>query len=113
MRGFESAAATAQLATLVGTAGRDGLFVAACRGRVEGLGGADTLGAMQPNRDLRCARRSVTAQGGPGNDILIGSPGPDLLLGGAGKDAAEGRGGRDTCEAESRNTCERRGQGPR
>lgn len=106
--GFESAAATAQAATLVGTPGRNGLYVAACRGHVVGLAGGDSLGAMQPNTKLRCARRSVTAIGGPGKDHLTGSPGPDRLIGGAGKDVAGGRGGRDTCEAESTGSCERK-----
>lgn len=106
--GFEAASATARVAHLVGTQRRDALWVAACRGRVVGLGGADDLGAMQPNRNLRCAPRSLTALGGPGKDRLTGSPGPDLLIGGAGPDSADGRGGRDTCEAESRHSCEKR-----
>ncbi len=106
--GFEAASATARVAHLVGTRGRDSLWVAACRGRVVGRGGADDLGAMQPGRKLRCDRRSLTALGGPGKDRMIGSPGSDRLIGGAGKDSADGRGGRDTCEAESRHSCEKR-----
>lgn len=108
VKGFEKAAATARVARLIGTRGRNSLYVAACRGRVEGRAGGDQIGAMQPNMKLGCARRSVTALGGPGKDYLTGSPGPDLLIGGPGKDTAAGRGGRDRCEAERRSSCARR-----
>lgn len=104
--GFEAATAVARSATLVGTSGRNALYVDACHGRVEGLAGGDSLGAVQPNHRLRCDERSVVALGGTGRDFLTGSPGPDVLLGGAGTDHASGRGGRDACEAESRSSCE-------
>ena len=104
--GFAVAAATAQRATLVGSPQKDTLYVAACRGRVEGRAGADSLGALQHDRRLRCDGRRFTALGGQGNDDLWGSTGPDVLLGGPGRDQASGRGGRDVCEAEVRSSCE-------
>lgn len=104
--GFAVGAATAQRATLLGTPQKDTLYVAACRGRVVGRQGADSLGALQRDPRLRCDRRSFAAVGGPGNDDLWGSVGADVLLGGPGKDQAAGRGGRDTCEAEVRSSCE-------
>lgn len=104
--GFAVASATAQRATLRGTRLKDTLYVAACRGRVEGRAGADSIGALQRDPRLHCARHSFTAVGGPGNDDLWGSVGADLLLGGRGRDSAAGRGGRDVCEAEVRSSCE-------
>ncbi len=103
--GFAVAAATAQRATLVGSPQKDTLYVAACRGRVEGRAGADSLGALQHDRRLRCDGRSFTAVGGRGNDDLSGSTGPDVLLGGPGRDPAAVAGSRRR-QAEVRSSCE-------
>ena len=44
-----------------------------------------------------------TANGGDGNDILIGSPGNDTLSGGAGDDILIGNGGQDVLDGGTGN----------
>jgi Ca2+-binding RTX toxin-like protein len=60
---------------------------------INGLGGDDAIVASGMSGML------LTADGGDGNDILIGSPGNDSLLGGAGDDVLVGNGGQDVLDA--------------
>ena len=46
------------------------------------------------------------ANGGGGNDTLIGSTAQDTLIGGSGIDSADGDGGFDECDAEAEANCE-------
>jgi Ca2+-binding RTX toxin-like protein len=55
-------------------------------------GGDDSASATGNLADLI----AITADGGAGNDTLLGSNGVDLLVGGAGKDFADGQQGNDT-----------------
>lgn len=106
---FERATVKARTVRLRGTRGPNALTVKACRGVVEGLGGADriTAAAWSSRGGQGCrGPRHVTLSGGGGNDTLTGSDGPDVLLGGPGRDRADGRKGRDTCQAEVRRSCE-------
>ena len=54
---------------------------------INGLGGDDVISASGLTGIL------LTADGGDGDDVLIGSPGNDVLLGGAGDDVLIGGGG--------------------
>ena len=45
----------------------------------------------------------LTANGGDGNDVLIGSPGNDTLTGGAGDDVLIGNGGQDVLDGGTGN----------
>jgi Ca2+-binding RTX toxin-like protein len=81
----------------------------ACLTRTYGLGGPDSLRARP---EQGCSKRytvphSVRADGGPGNDLLLGRQTRDRLIGGLGTDAADGRLEVDTCEAEIQQRCER------
>jgi Ca2+-binding RTX toxin-like protein len=58
---------------------------------INGLGGDDVIVASEHTADTI----KLTADGGDGDDILIGSPGNDTLLGGAGDDVLIGNGGQD------------------
>jgi Ca2+-binding RTX toxin-like protein len=58
---------------------------------VNGLGGDDVIEAST----LTAGAIHLTADGGDGDDVLIGSPGNDMLLGGAGDDVLIGNGGQD------------------
>ena len=90
------------------------------RNVVRGGGGNDVLsylGVFQlgPYRSpyptpKTCKKRvvNVVADGGPGNDLLIGGRGADDLTGGPGHDTARARQGTDRCpEVEVRKGCER------
>jgi Ca2+-binding RTX toxin-like protein len=57
---------------------------------INGLGGDDVITASGLQADVL-----FTANGGDGNDILIGGPGNDTLNGGAGDDILIGGGGQD------------------
>src|SRR6185312_1281923 len=59
---------------------------------INGLGGDDVITASGLSGML------LTANGGAGDDILIGSPGNDTLLGGAGDDILIGGGGQDVLD---------------
>ena len=59
---------------------------------INGLGGDDVIEASGLNGML------LTANGGDGDDILIGSPGNDTLSGGAGDDVLIGDGGQDVLD---------------
>ena len=56
---------------------------------INGLGGNDVINASG------LTGMQLTADGGDGNDILIGSTGNDTLTGGAGDDVLIGNGGQD------------------
>jgi Ca2+-binding RTX toxin-like protein len=58
------------------------------------LGGDDVMGAQ----DLQDGALKLTADGGPGDDVLIGSQGADVLLGGQGDDVLEGGPGLDVLD---------------
>jgi Ca2+-binding RTX toxin-like protein len=62
---------------------------------INGLGGDDAIVASGLSGML------LTADGGDGNDVLIGSPGNDTLLGGAGNDVLIGNGGQDLLDGGS------------
>ena len=59
---------------------------------INGLGGDDVIDASG------LAGIQLTANGGDGNDVLIGSPGNDILSGGAGDDVLIGGGGQDVLD---------------
>jgi Ca2+-binding RTX toxin-like protein len=59
---------------------------------INGLGGDDAIVASGLSGML------LTADGGDGNDVLIGSHGNDTLLGGAGDDVLIGNGGQDVLD---------------
>jgi Ca2+-binding RTX toxin-like protein len=59
---------------------------------INGLGGDDVITASGLSGML------LTANGGDGDDVLIGSPGNDTLLGGAGDDILIGGGGQDVLD---------------
>jgi len=60
---------------------------------INGLGGDDAIVASELSGML------LTADGGDGNDVLIGSHGNDTLLGGAGDDVLIGNGGLDVLDS--------------
>jgi Ca2+-binding RTX toxin-like protein len=59
---------------------------------INGLGGDDVINASG------LTGMQLTANGGDGNDVLIGSPGNDILSGGAGDDVLIGNGGIDVLD---------------
>jgi Ca2+-binding RTX toxin-like protein len=59
---------------------------------INGLGGDDIINASG------LTGMSLTANGGDGNDVLIGSPGNDVLTGGNGDDILIGGGGQDVLD---------------
>jgi Ca2+-binding RTX toxin-like protein len=61
---------------------------------VNGLGGGDTIDAST----LPAGRIRFVADGGDGNDLLVGSAGDDTLLGGEGNDTLRGGPGADTLD---------------
>jgi Ca2+-binding RTX toxin-like protein len=58
---------------------------------VKSLGGNDLINAVALNANLI----ALTADGGDGNDVIIGSAGNDTLLGGAQDDILIGAAGTD------------------
>jgi Ca2+-binding RTX toxin-like protein len=64
---------------------------------INGLGGDDTIDASKLSGIL------LTANGGDGNDVLVGSPGNDTLLGGAGDDVLIGGPGADILDGGTGN----------
>jgi Ca2+-binding RTX toxin-like protein len=68
-------------------------FEATDRLVINGLDGDDVIIATGLGTAMR-----FTADGGDGDDILIGSPGDDILKGGAGDDILIGGGGNDTLD---------------
>jgi Ca2+-binding RTX toxin-like protein len=62
---------------------------------INGLGGDDVITASG------LSGIQLTADGGAGDDVLIGSPGNDTLLGGAGDDVVIGGGGQDVLDGGS------------
>src|SRR5262249_11931049 len=64
---------------------------------INGLGGDDVVNASGLTGML------FTANGGDGDDVLIGSPGSDTLSGGAGDDILIGNGGLDTLDGGTGN----------
>lgn len=85
----------------------------ACRSRVDGRAGRDTLTAfVEVYGDrfypevVQCAHRPAILLGGRGADVLTGNYGNDRLFGGRGSDSATGRKGRDVCSAERTRSCE-------
>lgn len=111
-RGFEDTTVVAPDVEVLGTPGDNDVAVLACRATARGLGGKDTLAALDASVDLgraECARTpGVRFLGGAGKDTLIGSNGRDLLVGGSGKDFVDGRSGRDVCQGETVRHCEAR-----
>ena len=65
---------------------------------INGLGGDDVIDATGLGTAMR-----FTANGGDGNDVLIGSPGNDVLTGGNGDDVLIGDGGQDVLDGETGN----------
>ncbi|WP_018262988.1 calcium-binding protein [Methylobacterium sp. WSM2598] len=61
---------------------------------INGLGGDDVIEAS----GLTATGMLLTADGGAGNDVLIGGPGPDTLLGGEGDDVLIGGPGLDVLD---------------
>ncbi len=61
---------------------------------VNTLAGDDVVEASGVNANTI----SLTANGGDGNDVLVGSPGKDTLNGGAGDDVLIGNGGNDALD---------------
>ncbi|WP_108257563.1 calcium-binding protein [Mangrovicoccus ximenensis] len=59
---------------------------------VDGLGGDDTVDGGA----LEAGAIALKADGGEGDDLLIGGAGDDLLVGGKGDDVLEGEKGNDT-----------------
>ncbi|MCW2816036.1 MAG: Hemolysin-type calcium-binding region [Nocardioides sp.] len=110
-QGFDVLVLEAREAVVRGTPRTDRLSLAACRGAVSGLGGADVLSVLEVRSYVpryACGPRSAPVRllGGPGDDRLRGGPVPDVLLGGTGRDRADGARGRDTCDAEVERRCE-------
>ncbi len=68
-------------------------FEATDRLVINGLGGDDVIDASQLGGAMQ-----LTANGGDGNDVLIGSSGNDVLTGGAGDDVLLGQGGSDVLD---------------
>jgi Ca2+-binding RTX toxin-like protein len=64
---------------------------------INGLGGDDVIVASGLSGML------LTANGGDGNDVLVGSRGNDILTGGAGNDVVIGGGGIDTLDGGTGN----------
>jgi Ca2+-binding RTX toxin-like protein len=62
---------------------------------INGLGGDDVITASG------LTGMQLTANGGDGNDVVIGSPGNDVLTGGAGDDVLIGGGGVDVLDGGS------------
>ena len=60
---------------------------------INGLGGDDVINASGLGTAMQ-----LTADGGDGNDVLIGSPGNDTLLGGLGDDVLIGNGGQNVLD---------------
>ena len=60
---------------------------------INGLGGDDVVEASGLQAGIQ-----LVANGGNGNDILIGSPGDDVLRGDAGDDVLIGNGGQDVLD---------------
>jgi Ca2+-binding RTX toxin-like protein len=109
---------SADTVTVNGTTGSDGIRVAGGKGgvtvsglaatfRVTGSEGAnDTLivKAGAGNDTVKASLLTagfirLTADGGEGNDVLVGSAGDDLLMGGAGNDLLIGGPGMDVLDA--------------
>jgi Ca2+-binding RTX toxin-like protein len=93
-----------------GTTDDDTIHTTACRQRVNGDAGNDTIAAVaddQFDTYVFGCRGRARFRGDKGKDSLRGSPGPDRLDGGGGRDRATGRAGRDRCVAEVRRSCER------
>ena len=65
---------------------------------INGLGGDDVI-----NASGLAAGMLLTANGGDGNDVLIGGPGNDTLSGGAGDDILIGGGGQDILDGGTGN----------
>jgi Ca2+-binding RTX toxin-like protein len=65
---------------------------------INGLGGDDVIEASGLGTAMQ-----LTANGGDGNDVLIGSPGNDTLTGGAGDDVLIGGPGQDILDGGSGN----------
>ncbi len=65
---------------------------------INGLGGDDVI-----NASGLAANVLFTANGGDGNDVLIGGPGNDTLNGGAGDDILIGNGGQDILDGGTGN----------
>jgi Ca2+-binding RTX toxin-like protein len=72
-------------------------FEASDRLVIDGLGGDDIITATGLTGLL------FTANGGNGDDVLVGSPGNDILMGGAGDDVLIGGGGQDVLDGGSGN----------
>jgi Ca2+-binding RTX toxin-like protein len=72
-------------------------FEATDRLVINGLGGDDIITASGLTGML------LTANGGDGDDVIIGSPGNDILTGGAGDDVLIGNGGTDVLDGGSGN----------
>ena len=68
-------------------------FDASDRIVINGLGGDDVIVASGLTATMQ-----LTANGGDGDDVLIGSPGNDTLTGGAGDDVLIGGGGQDVLD---------------
>jgi Ca2+-binding RTX toxin-like protein len=75
--------------------------------QVNGLGGNDSLQA----NDGVGALTLMSADGGAGNDTLIGSDGPDTISGGEGNDALSGGGGDDRISGDRGNDTMNGGSG--
>ena len=74
---------------------------------INGLGGDDVIEASGLGTAMQ-----LTANGGDGDDVLIGSAGNDILTGGAGDDVLIGGAARTCSTAEPATTSSSRTPGP-
>jgi Ca2+-binding RTX toxin-like protein len=89
--GFITISGLAETVTITGAEAANDRIV------INGLGGDDVIDATG------LSGISLTANGGEGNDILIGSPGNDVLTGGSGDDILIGGGGLDVLDGGTGN----------
>lgn len=97
--GVEDAHLGAPTVLIIGTDGDSNLSANACSAALIGLEGDDRLRFVLGDPWFDAERfpcpPTVSMQGGPGADDLVGSDGDDVLDGGDGRDVVRGRGGDD------------------
>jgi hypothetical protein len=92
---FDAETCSGEIATIVGTDGRDTLRGTSSRDVIVGLGGADIIDARE-NADLICAGDGDDrVMAGTGRDVVFGGDGHDDLRGGRGDDQLDGGRGND------------------
>jgi hemolysin type calcium-binding protein/LVIVD repeat-containing protein len=87
-----------EVATHVGTAGKDKLTGTEEADVIATLGGKDTVKALGGNDTVCAGSGNDKVSGGPGDDLLLGEKGNDKLSGQEGDDELRGKKGKDdTC----------------